>query len=203
MNTIIKNIQEQFSNLPGEKYQNLMMPSYRGELLKGEKKLDSAIMIILFFKDNKLHTSIIKRSVYDGKHSGQMAFPGGKYQESDKNLETTAIRETFEEVGVKIDDKEIIGKLTSLMIPVSNIMVTPFVCFINYIPKYLINKTEVQQIYNVPINDFINNKKVKTDLQYNTQVKIPYFDIENETVWGATAMIMSEFLEIYKRSVLL
>jgi len=201
MNITTEKLRTQLLNLPGKKYQDLMMPSYRGEILKGEKKLDSAVMIILYEKNNKLYTSIIKRSVYNGKHSGQMALPGGKFQESDNNLKNTAIRETFEEIGVKINDHEIIGELTSLMIPVSNILITPFICFIDYSPKFKINKTEVQQIYEVPISDFAISKKIKTETQYNTTVTIPYFDIQNETVWGATAMIFSEFLEIVKRSV--
>jgi len=117
MNIFTKKIKAQLLNLPGSKYQDLMMPSYRGKLLKGEKKLDSAVMIILYIKNKELYTSIIKRSVYDGKHSGQMALPGGKYQESDKSLINTAIRETNEEIGVNIKESEILGNLTSLIIP--------------------------------------------------------------------------------------
>ena len=200
MNIFTNKIRKQLLNLPGSKYQDLMMPSYRGKLLKGEKKLDSAVMIILYYKNNELYTSIIKRSVYDGKHSGQMALPGGKYQESDENLINTAIRETYEEIGVNIKESEILGELTSLIIPVSNILVTPIVCFIDYNPEYKINKTEVQQIYEVPITHFLKNKKIKKEIQYNTQVTIPYFDIQNETVWGATAMILSEFLELLNRT---
>ena len=200
MNIFTEKIKKQLLNLPGNKYQDLMMPSYRGKLLKGEKKLDSAVMIILYYKNNELYTSIIKRSVYDGKHSGQMALPGGKYQKSDKGLINTAIRETYEEIGIDIKESEILGKLTSLIIPVSNILVSPFVCFIDYNPKYKINKTEVQQIYEVPITNFLKNKKIKKEIQYNTQVTIPYFDIQNETVWGATAMIFSEFLEVLNRA---
>jgi len=200
MNIFINKIKKQLLNLPGSKYQNLMMPSYRGNLLKAEKKLDSAVMIILHFKNNELYTSIIKRSIYDGKHSGQMALPGGKYQESDVNLTKTAIRETYEEIGVNIKETEILGNLTSLIIPISNILVSPFVCLIDYNPKYNINKNEVQQIYDVPLSDFFSNKCIKTEYQYNTSVKIPYFNIQNETVWGATAMIFSEFLEVLKRA---
>jgi len=199
MNIFIEKIRQQLLILPGEKYQNLMMPSYRGRLLKGEKKLDSAVMIILYYKNNELYTTVIKRSVYDGKHSGQMALPGGKFQESDKKLENTAIRETYEEIGVFINDNELLGKLTELIIPISNILVTPFICFLDYEPKYKKNEKEVQQIYEVSISQFINNIKVKSEHQYNSQVIIPYFDIQNETIWGATAMIISEFLEIFKR----
>lgn len=200
MNITIEKIKQQLLNLPGEEFQNLMMPSYRGDLLKGAKKLGSAVMILLYYKNNELYTSIIKRSVYNGKHSGQMALPGGKVEASDNSLIQTAIRETEEEIGVVVTESEILGSLTSIIIPVSNILVSPIVCFIDYIPKYKINKTEVQQIYEVALVDFANNIEVKTQMQYNTKVSVPFYNIQDETVWGATAMIFSEFLEIIRRS---
>jgi 8-oxo-dGTP pyrophosphatase MutT (NUDIX family) len=205
MNIIIENIKNEINNnLYGSNFQKLMMPSNRNSLLIGNKMQDSAVMVLLFFNNNnELATCIIKRSIYNGNHSGQMALPGGKYEFVDKNLLNTAIRETYEEVGLQINDYEVLGQLTPLMIPISNILVSPFVSFIDYEPKFNINYNEVQQIYLPTISSFLNtnNLKIKIEEKNNTKTYIPYYNIENESIWGATAMIMSEFCELYKLAI--
>src|ERR1035437_8451034 len=104
--------------LPGKKSHLKMSPPNRAkELLGMQEQMNlarqSAIMVLLFPVNDQLKTVFIKRSEYDGMHSGQIAFPGGKKEKTDQNFEETALRETFEEVGVKADDIEVIGQLRS------------------------------------------------------------------------------------------
>lgn len=201
MNKAIDDIRVQLNNLPGKKHQNIMIPSYRKRLKESENNIFSAVMILLYYKSDKLFTCIIKRSVYNGKHSGQMALPGGKFEKNDTVYENTAIRETFEEVGIIIENKDILGRLTELIIPVSNIIVTPFVSYIDFTPNFLINNREVQNIFEFPVMQLLDNNsiKTKTETKNNKEVTIPYYSINNEVVWGATAMILSEFSEVLKR----
>jgi 8-oxo-dGTP pyrophosphatase MutT (NUDIX family) len=114
--------------LPGEEHQFLMAPFKRkrtGEIdLNQFNPRKSAVLILLFPQDNSIRTVLIERPVYDGIHSGQVAFPGGKFEKEDVELANTALRETFEEIGVMADDVTVIGQLTDLYINPSNFMVS-------------------------------------------------------------------------------
>ena len=119
------------SPLPGEDTQYLMAPVSRlkAEQLPKENynPKKSAVLVLLFPEDETIKTVLIKRPVYDGVHSGQVAFPGGKFDDIDIELKQTALRETFEEIGVQSAEIEIIGQLTDLYINPSNFLVSPFI----------------------------------------------------------------------------
>ena len=163
----------------------------------------SAVLILLFPVDNKIYTLLIQRPVYDGVHSGQVAFPGGKFEEKDIELEQTALRETFEEVGVSSKEIEIIGKLTDIYIDPSNFLVSPFIGFINKQPDLIMDAYEVQKIITVDLfslNDtgIISEKIITHSNGY--KIKAPYYEIDGLTVWGATAMIISELNLVVEES---
>lgn len=114
-----------------------MIPESRLNLpfdINSEKIQKSAVLLLLFPDKGSLNLLFIKRAEDGGKHSGQIAFPGGKFEENDNILENTALRETEEEVGIKKEDIKILKSLTSLLIPVSNFSVKPFVGIIDYKP---------------------------------------------------------------------
>ena len=152
---------------------------------------------------NSIYTLLIQRPLYDGVHSGQVAFPGGRFEESDINLKTTALREAYEEVGIPIKEVEIIGQLTDLYIPPSNFLVTPFIGYVNLQPDFILEKKEVEKIIPVDLfslNDIgIKFEKIITHSSGNN-IKTPFYDIDGLTVWGATAMIISELNVIVKES---
>ena len=205
---IIEQLKIRFQKpLPGEKAQFLMAPLSRQRITtihsENYHPRKSAVLILLFPVKDTIHTLFIQRPVYDGVHSGQVAFPGGKFEETDIDLKQTALRETFEEVGVLPHTVEIIGKLTDLYIPPSNFLVTPFIGVINKQPDFIIDAREVQNIILVDLFN-LNNTKIKSEkiITNNNanQIKTPCYEIAGLTIWGATAMMISELNIIVEES---
>ena len=192
--------------LPGEKAQHKMAPVGRKPMSqyldKSPNAKRSAILILLYPHEGKVHTVFILRPAYDGNHSGQVAFPGGKFEARDLTLEKAALRETEEEIGVLANEVKVLGKLTALYIPVSNFMVHPFVGTVSAKPQFLINPKEVEKIIETELEELFEDTIVKEKKilfsSLNREISAPYFDIKGHTVWGATAMIISELKEIVK-----
>lgn len=166
------------------------------------KKPKKAAVLALFYPDNEQNTRFLLtlRASYKGTHSAQVSFPGGKFEEKDLELKHTAKRETFEEVGVKIEDINILKQLTDAYIPPSNFLVSPFIGMLNFTPKFITNN-EVEKIIEVTLDDLLDDsniiiKKMSTSYMKNTNV--PCFKLNNYIVWGATAMILSEIKDLLK-----
>ncbi len=187
--------------LPGSDAQKIMMPLGRKLQLPKPDAIPSAVNIIIFFEKNDLNFILIKRTNNLLHHSGQIALPGGQFDYQDKTLLNTAKRETYEEIGIMLDDENFIGKLTPLYINISNFFVQPFVSFIENKLNIKINKNEVETLYKVAVTKFFNENNIKKGIINTTKTKIiaPYFELENEKVWGATAMILSEFKAVLKK----
>lgn len=204
MNIVTKLKNEISNGLPGFDVQIKMAAGNRVfyKLIKNAKEPKKAAIFILLFLDcNKLQTIFIKRTKDSGPHSEQIAFPGGMYELKDENLFTTSIREASEEIGVSPSRLEFVGELSSLHIPVSNIIVSPFVFYSDIKPILTINKDEVQEAIIAPVDEFLNNKilsSFKIKFKGN-EYDAPCFKFNNNNIWGATAMIWNEFLTIYKR----
>lgn len=183
--------------LPGERAQNVLEPITRKsfDLTMKRNPKSSAVLILIYPKNDCYHTVTMLRPQYDGVHSGQISFPGGQQEEDDQNLMQTAIRETLEEIGVKIDAKHIIGSLTNLYIPPSNFMVTPYVALINEIPQMKKDCFEVEKLIEVCLNEIIATEAVQAktiNLEKYGNIQVPCFVADNQIIWGATAMIMNE-----------
>jgi len=161
-------------------------------------KQPAAVLILLFPKGDRLHTVFIMRNEYPGHHSGQISFPGGKQDPEDGDLVKTALRESAEEVGIRPEDVEILGSLNSLYIPVSNFDVLPVVGFMNYDPSFTIDRSEVQYLIEVPLEELTRSDKIRFEVhEYNGErYRMPYFEVEGVKIWGATAIILCEFLEV-------
>ncbi len=162
-----------------------------------------AAVLALFYpnKDGETCLALTLRPTYSGTHSAQVSFPGGKKEVKDKNLAETALRETFEEIGIEQNEIETIREMTHVYIPPSNFLVTPFMAYTRETPIFDINH-EVEKMIEVPINQLLDDSFVRYDTQ-NTfsskNLKIPYFNFSNEKIWGATAMIISEIKELIKK----
>jgi len=157
-----------------------------------------AVLILLFEEEGAMKTCFIERTQYDGVHSGQIAFPGGK-NEPGETLEQTALREAEEEIGVKQSDVHILGQLTELYIPPSNFLVHPFVGSISYKPSFFLQAAEVAEVVEIKIDDLADVRfrgEKNISLSNGNTVQTPFFGLQGKTVWGATAMIISEFLEV-------
>jgi 8-oxo-dGTP pyrophosphatase MutT (NUDIX family) len=186
--------------LPGIEAQLRLSPPGRHMPEPDRPARKSAVLVVLYSIQGKLSTVFIKRTEYNGVHSGQVSLPGGMYKESDENLERTALRETHEEIGVPEKELIITGRLTSLHIPVSGIIVFPFVAVCSQRPEFVPDPFEVKYLIETGVEELLDkeNHKQKIMLIGDREIEIPYFDIHGDQIWGATAMIMSEFLEIIK-----
>jgi 8-oxo-dGTP pyrophosphatase MutT (NUDIX family) len=194
--------------LPGVASHIKMAPRHRIEEFSGLNDVlslarNSAVLILLFPDNGKLKTVFIKRSEYEGVHSGQISFPGGQYEKTDQTFETTALRETNEEIGVEQDKIEIIGQLSDLYIPPSNFLVKVFVGYSTQKPEYIPDKKEVQSVVEVNLDEFYNSDNIKEKDFYSPSRKVninaTYYKINDIEIWGATAMIMTELLDVLKK----
>lgn len=166
----------------------------------------AAVLMLCYPKDGKTHLVLIVRNSYQGVHSAQIAFPGGKYEEEDADYVTTAIRETYEEVGIHPNKIEIVKSFTEVYIPPSNFMVHPFLGICREEISFIPDPLEVAGIIELPITTFLSDTIViETELNtsYANAIKVPAFEIENHIVWGATAMILSELKEVFKKTFVL
>ncbi len=204
-NNFIHKLKEQLNiELPGVNAQNIMSPSVRftGNLMPNSNKArESSVLILMYMKNNKLFIPFIQRATYNGAHSGQVSLPGGKSEPSDKNLLETALRETWEEIGVKSDNMEILGSLTSTYIPNSNYNVTPYIAYLPESPTFVPDSYEVDNIIEAPLLKLIAPETICSFEKHinGHTIKAPYFNINDYQIWGATAMIISEFKELINR----
>ena len=164
-------------------------------------------MLSLFYpKQGDWYLVLIERmsNNLQDRHRGQISFPGGKREKEDDSLLQTALREAEEEVGVPSRLVKPLGKLTELYIPVSNFLVQPFVGFTEKTPSFSPEPLEVKSIIEVPLSLLLDPKTVKTTsirLTDNMTLQhVPYYDVYGNVVWGATAMMLSELLEIIAES---
>ena len=186
--------------LPGKKAQLLAAPANRFKNisknvinLKRAKK--AAVLIYCYPKKEKMYFSLIKRSNYSGVHSGQISLPGGKFDKNDSSLKETALRECGEELGINIDLKKDLFALTPLYIPPSNFIVTPYLAYENFYPKFNPDSREVALHIEISIEELKKLKIEKKILrnEYQNDYSIPCYTHKGHIIWGATAMILSEF----------
>jgi 8-oxo-dGTP pyrophosphatase MutT (NUDIX family) len=203
---INEKIFEAFANpLPGEKFQYEMAPTGRPKNnIYTENEIvpkESGVMVMIYPKNNISHLVLTQRHHYKGVHSGQVSLPGGKKENSDFDLWETAKRETFEEIGVSDNKLLHVGKLSDLYIPVSNFLVSPYVSIHHEYPQFKIQEKEVDSIIELPLETLlkeeISTQKIITVMD-GIKMQVPCFEIDNKIIWGATAMILSEFKAILK-----
>lgn len=206
MKTFVEKLRNEIAKgLPGTEVQWAMASSDR--MVKGfprfpkEDSRSAAVMILLYPKDNLIHTAFIQRPEYDGVHGGQISFPGGKMEDSDPDLIHTAIRETAEEIGVMPSEINIIDTLTPLYIPVSNIIVTPVVGWMEKQPVFNHDESEVVFIIEADIRTLMapSTIKIKPFEIRGEMIDIKYFNYKENVIWGATAMILHELFTILNR----
>lgn len=156
------------------------------------------VLLLLYPDQGQVHFPLIVRPEYEGVHSGQVALPGGKKDEDDEDFIATALRETSEEIGVDVERTSVLGRLSELYIPPSNFIVHPIVAAIDNKPTFNPDEREVAKMITVDLMSLRGDAKREVkEVQWKGQtVNLPFYNIDNHTVWGATAMILGEFLTI-------
>ncbi len=208
MNQSINHIIEQVKqgchlDLSGKEAQYLMAPEKR--IIDIESAVRSqlrkaAVLVPLFFKDNQWTLLLTQRANYKGNHGGEISFPGGKWdQKLDANLQETALRETFEEIGLNREHIQILQALSPLNIPISKILVHPYWAIIDDIQELKIDEYEVVDTYFVPLSLFFDEKNIHFIQKQG--IRVPYYNYQGKEIWGATAMIISELVFILRRAI--
>lgn len=160
-----------------------------------------AVLIALYPDNGVIRTVLMKRPDYDGTHSGQISFPGGKVEEIDADIVATALREAEEEVNIKPNEVSVIGQLTELYIPPSNFLVHPVLGILSAPPRLIPDAHEVESIHTPELayllrDDIID--EMEMTLSSGFRLKTPYFKVDGHTVWGATAMIIAELKHLLR-----
>lgn len=166
-----------------------------------DKARQAAVLIYLFPIEAVMHTVFIRRNEYPGVHSGQIAFPGGKVETEDVSLWHTALREAQEEVGIIPEHVSLIKPITSVYIPPSNFQVFPFLAYGHERPDFVLQVEEVSEILEFPLSHLLEDANVTTmrlATSYSKSIEVPAFQIENQIIWGATAMMVSELKDSFK-----
>lgn len=171
-----------------------MAPMTRN-MFKHDKPPREAGVLALLYPDPELHIVLTRRNEGLRGHSGQISFPGGQRDAHDISFTATAMRETCEELGICGDDITVLGTLSQIYIPPSNFNVYPTVGYIGEIPEFIPNPFEVSEVFSAPLTNLLDaryKQEEEWDFQ-NVRVKIPFYNLNGHKVWGATAVMLSEF----------
>jgi len=203
-----KQLRLSLQSLPGAEAQYMMAPVKRQlleELLaQNPNPYKSAVLVLITPVENDFAITLTKRTKSGGPHSGQISLPGGRYEEGDVSLVNTALREASEEINLRKDSVNVIGSMTELFIPVSNFLVYPVVATAFPHPELKPNEKEVEQIFSLTFSTLHDENLVKRKKFISTsrgEIEAPYFDIKGFEIWGATAMILSEFKALLKTNI--
>lgn len=164
----------------------------------------SSVLILFYEKEGTFQLVFIRRPYYAGVHSGQISFPGGRWEKTDKSLYHTALREAREEVGIYPEKVKYAGKLSDLYIPPSNFLVSPFVGIYKGICEFEPDPAEVAEIVEIPFSFFLKPESlthVDITIRGSELISTPAFVYDENIIWGATAMILNELIVQWKSTV--
>jgi len=163
----------------------------------------SAVLALMYEKQAEAHVLLMLRPEYEGVHSGQVSFPGGRQEEGDADLVATALREYSEETGAASAGIEVLGALTPVYIPPSRSLVTPYIGIAQQAGTFAPDPSEVAELIEAPLSLLLRDDILRRREQHiaimGRSVEIPYFDVQGRVVWGATAMMLAELRELLRQ----
>lgn len=189
--------------LPGAdahlKMKPILPSGSRFPLMDPLKARKGAVLILLYLKEDQWFFPLIQRPLYEGVHSGQVAFPGGREEDTDRDLFETAIRESYEEVGTDHNKVQVIGALSDFFVAASNHLITPVIAKYRGVPTFIPDEREVEQVIETPLAQLMDStllKEKEITAASGYRLWSPYYELQEKVVWGATAMMLSEFVEV-------
>ncbi len=184
-----------------------MVPPGR-ELTVNSRDIDlvrySSVLLLLFPMNGQIYTCLIKRNAFMRHHPGQISLPGGQIEEGE-SPELTALREAQEEIGISPLDVQILGRLSELYVSVSRYTIFPYVGWIDHKPDFCLNKDEAEKLLLLPVNRFQQETKIRQVVMSTSlgPIKVPCYFFDDEIIWGATAMILTEFLDLIRKGLII
>jgi 8-oxo-dGTP pyrophosphatase MutT (NUDIX family) len=170
--------------------------------LSGYGLNEAAVLVPIYDRRGEYHLLFTKRSQLVPYHKGQVSFPGGARSEADVSLKDTALRESWEEIGLRAKDVDIVGELDDTPTTTSNFSISPFVAFIPYPYQFTVNRAEIDEIFGVPISFLLSGAgRREESYEIGDQLVTGYiYEFEGRIIWGATARIVQQFLEVWQQA---
>ena len=162
-------------------------------------RISAAVLLPIYWKQEGYYLLFTKRTQKVKEHKGQISFPGGAYQEGDGTLVNTALRECGEEIGLMAEEVEVLGELDDTISRTSNFIISPFVALIPWPYHFRMDKGEVEELIEVPISVLLNKgcQHQESEIIDGKAVTSYFYHYQGRVIWGATARILKQFLDIY------
>ncbi|MEE8370230.1 MAG: CoA pyrophosphatase [Dehalococcoidia bacterium] len=177
------------------------LADYSPRRIEDPGAMPAAVLILICKRDGEAHVLFTERTDQVEHHKGQVSFPGGARDEDDDGLESTALRETYEEIGVEPDAVEIIGPLDDI-VTASNFKVTPYVGILTTSSEYafVLNTQEVAEIVQAPLAFLMDDRNMELEVRERAgrEILTPSFRYDGHHIWGATARILHQFIELLR-----
>ncbi len=192
--------------LPGADAHEALAPPHRRELIRMNPdrlnaRLSGVLLLLSPDTEGEALITLIKRTEDKSVHSGQIAFPGGRFEPDDKSLTCTALREAEEEIGIDPTSVTLIGNMSELFVPPSNFIIQPLLAKTGFISGFSPSPAEVASVFSVPVAYFFKSGvqgMYEIDYRAGIKLQVPGYKYENHLIWGATAMILNELLEMIR-----
>jgi len=157
----------------------------------------AAVLLPLYESSGEYYVVFTKRTEMVEKHKGQICFPGGTYQKEDIILLNTALRESWEEIGLNPEDVEVLGEFDEMPTHATNFLITPFVGIIPHPYRFEVSRDEVEEIIEVPLSVLRDGRNYweETRVYCDNPLSVPFYKYGDRVIWGATARILRGFLE--------
>jgi len=164
-------------------------------------RVPSAVLVPIYCKQGEYYILFTKRTGKVKAHKGQISFPGGAYQDGDRALVDTALRECAEEIGLTADKIEVLGELDDNITLSTDYVISPFVAIIPWPHSLKVNQQEIEEIIEVPISALLDKNSLRqgTEIVDGKAVTIYFYHYQGKVIWGATARILNQFLDIFAR----
>ncbi len=166
--------------------------------LPTDGRIPSAVLIPLYCENGSYHVVFIRRTDTVSTHKGQISFPGGSRDPEDADLRATALREAWEEIGLRSEDAEVLGEMDDEYTTTSNFVVTPFVGKIPWPYEFTLCADEVAELLTVPLGKLLDGSARRDDVEtwHGRQIPPPTYHHRDYVIWGATALILEKFIDI-------